>query len=407
MGIKIGMCGVGNFGPSFVLLFKHHPDVDELLLCDADGPRLEAAAARFGIQRTFSSLDALCESDVDAIALFTPRHTHGPQAIQALEAGKHVYSAVPPAIELATLERLVATVEGSGLTYMSGETSLYYPWTLYCKQRYEAGDMGRFVYAESQYLHDLGHYSVFERYLQTGDERFKRESGLPPMYYPTHSVSMPLAVTGAHVTSVTCLGVEDKESDGVFGVGANEWDNSFSNQVALMRTSDGGALRANEMRRIGWRSWFSVYMSFFGTEGSYEQSARSATWLTKDTDQWQDLLPLLTPGPSETVAGALGEEPRKAKADEFTGVSPVHPVDRLPETYRGLPNGHNGSHAFLVHDFVSSVISGATPPGNIWDSANWIAAGLLAHESAKRDGERLDVPQFGERSSRGAAVGSP
>ena len=139
MGIRIGICGVGKFAPNFVLLFQRHPDVDEVVLCDRDVGQLEQQAGRFGIKRTFTSLADLCDSDVDAVALFTPRHTHGDQALAALNAGKHVYSAVPPAVDLAMLQQLVDTVERTGLIHMSGETSLYYSWTLYCQQRYEAG----------------------------------------------------------------------------------------------------------------------------------------------------------------------------------------------------------------------------------------------------------------------------
>ncbi len=40
----------------------------------------------------------MLESDVDAVAIFTQRWTHGPLVVQALRAGKHVYSAVPMAI---------------------------------------------------------------------------------------------------------------------------------------------------------------------------------------------------------------------------------------------------------------------------------------------------------------------
>src|SRR5688572_24833104 len=98
MGIKLGICGVGRFAPYFIPLFKAHPAVDEVTLCDLDGAKLQERADHFQIARTCPSLDELCQSDVDAIAIFTQNTLHGPQAVQALRAGKHVYSAVPSAI---------------------------------------------------------------------------------------------------------------------------------------------------------------------------------------------------------------------------------------------------------------------------------------------------------------------
>lgn len=49
---------------------------------------------------------------------------------------------------------LVDAARATGLTYMLGETSYYYPSTLYCRERFRRGDFGRFVYGEAEYLHD-------------------------------------------------------------------------------------------------------------------------------------------------------------------------------------------------------------------------------------------------------------
>ncbi|MDQ4076344.1 MAG: Gfo/Idh/MocA family oxidoreductase, partial [Chloroflexota bacterium] len=125
MGLKIGICGAGMFARAFIPLFQAHPDVEEVVLAELLPRRRREEAARFGIARAVASLEELCRSDVDAIALFTQRWMHAPQAIQALQAGKHVYSAVPAAITLEELDALVDTVRSTGLIYMMGETSYY------------------------------------------------------------------------------------------------------------------------------------------------------------------------------------------------------------------------------------------------------------------------------------------
>ena len=43
-------------------------------------------------------------SDVDAVAIFTQRWTAWTTGVQALRAGKHVYSAVPMAVSVAEVE---------------------------------------------------------------------------------------------------------------------------------------------------------------------------------------------------------------------------------------------------------------------------------------------------------------
>ena len=71
MTIRVGVVGAGQFGGSFIPLFKAHPLVDQVILCDHVQEKREAAAAKFGIERTSPSLDALLDEDVDAVAIIT------------------------------------------------------------------------------------------------------------------------------------------------------------------------------------------------------------------------------------------------------------------------------------------------------------------------------------------------
>ena len=90
MGIRVGICGAGAFAESFIPLFQAHPGVEQVILCDLDAEKLRSKAAKFGVPQTCASLDELCRLDVDAIAIFTQNWLHGPQAVRALRAGKHV-----------------------------------------------------------------------------------------------------------------------------------------------------------------------------------------------------------------------------------------------------------------------------------------------------------------------------
>ena len=85
--IKIGITGAGSFAQSFIPLFKAHPLVDQVTLCDTDDEKLAQNAAKHQIAQTSPSLDALCAMDIDAVCLFTQNWLHGPQAAQALDAG--------------------------------------------------------------------------------------------------------------------------------------------------------------------------------------------------------------------------------------------------------------------------------------------------------------------------------
>ena len=56
--------------------------------------------------------------------------------------------------------------------------------------------------------------------------------------------------------------------------------------------------------------------------------------------------------------------------------------------------GHGGSHPHLVHEFLSALSEDRDPYPNAAQSANWTCVGILAHESALRGGEPLELPAF-------------
>ncbi|MYW17830.1 gfo/Idh/MocA family oxidoreductase, partial [Streptomyces sp. SID2955] len=79
-----------------------------------------------------------------------------------------------------------------------------------------------------------------------------------------------------------------------------------------------------------------------------------------------------------------------------SGAAPVHDRSRLPREFDGLPNGHEGSHHFLADDFVTAVTTRTQPPVNAWVAARYTLPGVIAHESARQGGVRLEIPDFGD-----------
>ncbi|MGH9194747.1 MAG: Gfo/Idh/MocA family protein [Acidimicrobiia bacterium] len=393
MGLKVGLVGAGLFGSRFVPLFQAHPDVDEIALAESVPERRTQCARQFGIERLFDSHEELLASGVDAVAIFTQRWTHAPIAMAALSAGKHVYSAVPAATTVDEMRLLIDLVAETGLTYMVGETSYYYPGAIFSRERFARGEFGRFVYGEGEYLHDMS-LGFYEAYEHSGGRDWKSTASFPPMLYPTHSIAMVLSVTGARMTSVSCLGQIDSTDDGVFDEAVSVWGNAMSNQTALFRTSDGGMCRINEFRRVGYRAYPQpeVRLSLFGTRASFEQQTNAASWNTLD-GEFLDVTELLRtePGSSELDQPI----PKDLVASLSGGFAPIHDVSRLPHTFSGIPNGHEGSHHFLVDDFIRALVDRTMPPNNVWDSARYCVPGIVAHESSELEGRVLEVPDLG------------
>ena len=56
--------------------------------------------------------------------------------------------------------------------------------------------------------------------------------------------------------------------------------------------------------------------------------------------------------------------------------------------------GHGGSHGYLGANFVEAILTGKTPIVNVAIALNTTVAGVVAHQSALKDGESLPIPQY-------------
>ena len=393
---SLGIVGDGQFAGPFATLFLAHPGVSDVYVTDVVADRAEQLCADEGLAGTFPSYEAMLASDaVDAVAIFTQRWTHGPLVVQGLEAGKHVYSAVPMAITEQEIAAIIDAVRATGLTYMMGETSQYNPATVYARNQIAAGAFGRLFYAEGDYVHDMD-LGFYEAYQYSGGERWKETASYPPLLYPTHSIGGVLGAWQTHAVSVSAIGVTDDRDDGVFDKDVSRFDNDVSNATALFEVAGGGSFRTNEFRRVGYPSQLrESRFRFFGTHASMEQLATVAFWQDKRgvEEISEQLEPRPTMSPDDPSLQHIAPDLRAA----FTsGSAPVHDRERLPREFDELHNGHEGSHHFLVDDFVSAVNAGSLPPVNAWVAARYTLPGIVAHESSRRGGARLPIPDFGD-----------
>lgn len=395
MAFSLGVVGAGQFGGQFAHLFRLHPGVSSVVVVDELPERAASACEQWGLDGVVGSFEELLASDVDAVAIFTQRWTHGPLVERALRAGKHVYSAVPMAVSEEEIARIIDAVRETGNVYMMGETSYYNPATVYAREQHAAGRFGRVFYSEGDYVHDMD-LGFYDAYRYSGGESWKETASYPPMLYPTHAIGGVLGAVPSHAVSVSCVGVSDDRGDGVFDKGVSMFGNDFSNATALFELNDGGVMRTNEMRRVGYPSHIrESRFRFFGTEASLEQLAHVTVW--QDKKDVQDISALMETRPSIPLDDPSLANVAPELRDAFvSGLAPVHDPARLPEEFRGAPNGHEGSHHFLVDDFVTAVNNRSVPPVNAWVAARFTLPGIVAHESALNGGERLPIRDFGD-----------
>ncbi len=412
MGISVGLVGLGSFGSAFADLFMSHPLVDRIALCDQEPERIkkfsekESWRTKLHPKDIYHSHDEICKSDLDALVIITQPWLHAPQCVQAMKAGKHVYSAVPVVMlpdgdeMLDWCATIIDTCKKTGMSYMLGETSFYRPNAMFCRRKAAEGAFGDFVYAEGEYFHDLDAGCSLRKVQEAREssisgrewaEKTKlayRKRGIKsgPMHYPTHSVSGPVCVMKAHAVKATAYGFANRNNDPFFA------DDAFSDETALFKMSNGATVRICEFRECAGKPGHEEEtFRVSGTRGCFtDDSHEKGRWQSNGRTAPLTAHPLKVETLThEQMRDPLPEEVRK----EFLKVQIEH-TGRLSEDF--VPTGHGGSHPYLVHEFVDAVAKGRQPAINAWEASRYMAMGVMAHKSALRDGERLDVPDWGD-----------
>jgi 2-hydroxy-4-carboxymuconate semialdehyde hemiacetal dehydrogenase len=140
--MKIALAGAGAFG-------EKHLDglqkIDGVEVISVVGRRLEpteAVAAKYGIAHATTELaEALEQPGLDAVILCTPTQMHAAQAIQCMDAGKHVQVEIPLCDSLADGEAVLAKAQATGLTAMVGHTRRFNPSHQYIHRKIAAGEL--------------------------------------------------------------------------------------------------------------------------------------------------------------------------------------------------------------------------------------------------------------------------
>jgi predicted dehydrogenase len=116
--VRAGVIGAGVFGGHHAGKYASDPRVAFVGVFDSDPERGQALAARHGA-RSFAALEALL-AEVDVVTVASPALSHGPIALAALAAGRHVLVEKPIATALADADAMVEKAAARGLVLQVG-----------------------------------------------------------------------------------------------------------------------------------------------------------------------------------------------------------------------------------------------------------------------------------------------
>jgi predicted dehydrogenase len=340
--VRVGIVGYGvcQFGAAFG--FQDHPNVEIVAVSDLFPDRRDGLMKACRCGKSYESLEVLVKDPkIEAVFVATDAPSHARHCREVLNHGKHVMCAVPAAWgSLEDAGQLLETVKRTGLKYMMAETSCYHAACHAMRTIYHAGGFGRLVFSEGEYYH----------YIQAPIDSYKGwRIGCPPLWYPTHSTAYYIGVTGKRFTSVSCLGGRGKSA--VYQPGGNAYQNPFADEFALFETSEGGVSR--------------MLMSM--------SVARHV----------------------EETGRVFGERGRMAGLQYWGEMEENLPDISRPPLPPGVPEGgHGGSHGPLMNEFITAILQDREPLVNVDEALAMTVPGIVAHQSALKNGERLSIPQF-------------
>jgi predicted dehydrogenase len=145
--VRVGVVGLGYWGPNLARNLASIPGCELAWLCDASEQMRAKLEPSFPAARSTDALeDLLGDHELDAVVLATPVPTHAELAVAVAQAGKHCFVEKPLATNAADGERAVAAAAGAGRILMVGHLLEYHPAVARLKELIDGDELGGLYY---------------------------------------------------------------------------------------------------------------------------------------------------------------------------------------------------------------------------------------------------------------------
>lgn len=156
--VRVGMVGAGSMARAHIHAFSAIEGVEITAICDPDEDRVRQVAAECAIPFAASHhSEVIAHEAVDAVVIASPDFAHAEQAVEALQAGKHVLCEKPMVTSLDECRAVVQAVDESRALFMIGQVCRFSPGFMLGRKLVEEGTIGELFLVESEYAHDYTH----------------------------------------------------------------------------------------------------------------------------------------------------------------------------------------------------------------------------------------------------------
>ncbi len=200
--IRIGIVGLGYWGPNLVRCFSDIDNCKVTAVCDQNYDQLLRIKDRYPGVYPIEDFNSLLDRDlVDAVVIATPTASHHQLALKALQHGLHVFVEKPLAKTVEECRELVEVAKQRDRTLFVGHVFLHASPIIKLREMIKADELGSINYISSRRL-NLGPV---------------REDVSALYDLAPHDISMMLYLLGQDPISVACSGF-DRLNPGIHDV---------------------------------------------------------------------------------------------------------------------------------------------------------------------------------------------
>lgn len=362
--VRIAFIGLGVRGAEAVERITHIGHSRITVLCDFFEDKVESVSEKLvaaGCDKPFACWgedawkEACGRPDVDLVYICTPWHMHAPQAIYAMEQGKHVAVEVPAAMTVADCHRLVETSTRTGRQCMMLENCVYGEFELNAINMARKGLFGDLVHAECGYMH------IFDPKRELWRCRYNMEHRGD--LYPTHGIAPVSIALGLNredrmVSLVSMDSASFQQKDKYNG----------DHTVTVIRTALGRTILMQH--DVCSPRAYSRGFLLSGTKGMIAEYPQPQIYLDSESKNPEQI-------------DALMKEYR-------------HPY--LTEGGRGewsrTIGRHDGMDALMDYRLINALYLGLKPDMDVHDAALWSSLIELTEQSIDKGFRAVEIPDF-------------
>lgn len=264
---NVAIVGPGWVAGAYVTSFRKRDDVRVTHVVGRKLKKVRSFQELHGLDcAAHDSLDeALADKSLDIVAVLTPNNLHAAQTIAAARARKHVIIEKPVCLTLPELKAMRAAVRAAKVKTIVGYVLHWNPLLQMMRRNIEEGNLGKIIYAETDYLHGI----VGKGYTKAWHTTIA-SSGTSLLLGGCHAVDAIRYLVGRRVVEVSA-----------YHTGRTKELDYPGTEIALLKFDDGSIGKVGSCLECNMPYVFNAEV--FGTKGSFRNNLLAGDMLKGQT----------------------------------------------------------------------------------------------------------------------------